>query len=80
MFDRKLLDAPADNELSWSRWFFPVITTDKSLREIDRYAQDCLRFLLSGKRTKARFNVRYEDLKSLGYRSLVHEYYGFEKE
>lgn len=80
VFDRKLLDAPADNELSWSRWFFPVITTDKSLREIDRYAQDCLRFLLSGKRTKARFNIRYEDLKSLGYRSLVHEYYGFEKE
>ena len=39
--------------------------------------QDCLRYLLSGKRTKARFNVRYEDLKALGYRSLVNAYYDF---
>ena len=43
----------------------------------DLYAQDCLRYLLSGKRTKARFNVRYEDLKALGYRSLVNAYYDF---
>jgi hypothetical protein len=61
--------------LSWSLWYFPVINTVESLREIDRYAQDCLRFLISGRRTKARYNVRYDDLKQLGYRSLVHEYY-----
>ena len=55
---------------------FPVITTTKSLHEIDLYAQDLLRFLISGTHTKSRFNVRYEDLKALGYRSLVNEYYG----
>ena len=77
VFNRKLLESPADNELSWSRWFFPLITTADSLRVIDRYAQDCLRWLISGRRTKGRFDVRYEDLKRLGYRSLVHEYYGF---
>ncbi|MBR4703085.1 MAG: group II intron reverse transcriptase domain-containing protein [Oscillospiraceae bacterium] len=75
VFKRKLLESPGDNELSWSRWFFPLITTTGSLRVIDRYAQDCLRFLLSGTRTKGRYNVRYGDLKALGYRSLVHEYY-----
>ncbi len=80
VFNRKLLDAPEDSELSWSRWFFSVVNTTASLEEIDRYAQDCLRFLVSGKRTKGRFNVRYEELKALGYRSLVHEYYAFEKE
>ena len=81
MFNRKLFENPADNELTWARWFFPVLTTDESLRQIDAYAQDCLRYLLSGKRTKARYNVRYADLKRLGYRSLVHEYYAFrEKE
>ena len=58
-------------------WYFPVINTAESLGVIDRYAQDCLRFLLSGKRTKARFSVRYEDMKKLGYRNLVHEYYGY---
>jgi len=81
IFNRKLLDDPQDNELTWSCWFFSVINTTESLREIDRYAADCLRFLISGKRTKSRFNVRYEDLKRLGYRSLVHEYYAYcEKE
>ena len=78
VFNRKLLDSPTDRELSWSCWFFSVINTAESLRIIDRYAQDCLRSLISGKRTKARFNVRYEDLKALGYRSLVHEYYAYE--
>ena len=77
VFNRKLFENPADNELTWAYWFFPVLTTADSLREIDRYAQDCLRYLLSGVRTKARYNVRYGDLKRLGWRSLVHEYYAF---
>ena len=79
IFNRKLLEAPSDSELSWSHWFFPVINTADSLQVIDRYAQDCLRTLVSGTRTKARFNVRYEDLKALGYRSLVHAYYDHKK-
>ena len=76
IFNRKLLESPRDNELSWSSWFFPVITTAESLHAIDLYAQDCLRYLIAGTHTKARYNVRYEDLKKLGYRSLVHAYYG----
>ena len=77
-FNRKLLDGGgAENELTWSLWFFPVISTDASLRVIDRYCQDCIRFLISGRHTKGRYNVRYEQLKQLGYRSLVHEYYRF---
>lgn len=75
VFNRKLLESPTDRELSWSHWFFSVINTADSLRVIDHYAQDCLRAIVSGKRSKARYKVRYEDLKALGYRSLVHEYY-----
>lgn len=75
VFNRKLLESPSDHELSWSHWFFSVINTADSLHVIDLYAQDCLRTLISGRRTKARYNVRYEDLKALGYRSLVHAYY-----
>ena len=77
VFNRKLLENSADSDLTWSYWFFSVINTADSLHEIDLYAQDCLRFLISGRRTKARYSVRYEDLKKLGYRSLVHEYYAF---
>lgn len=79
IFNRKLLETSEDRDLTWSYWYFPVINTDESLKEIDHYAQECLRFMLSGRRTKARFNVRYEDLKALGYRSLVNEYHRFRK-
>ena len=77
IFNRKLLESPTDNELTWSCWFFSVINTAESLRIIDCYAQDCVRYLVSDTRTKARFNVRYEDMKKLGYRNLVHAYYDF---
>ena len=77
IFNRKLMETSDDKDLTWSYWYFPVINTDESLKLIDAYAQDCIRFLVSGTRTKARFNVRYEDLKALGYRSLVNAYYIF---
>lgn len=75
IFNRKLFECTADNELSWALWYFPAINTAQSLRIIDRYAQDCLRYLLSGRRTKSRYNVRYEQIKALGLRNLVNEYY-----
>ena len=80
IFKRKLLENARDNELTWSYWFFSVINTSKSLKQIDAYAQDCIRFLMTGKRTKARFNVRYEDMKAMGYRNLVHAYYEYKNE
>ena len=80
VFNRKLLENARDNELCWSDWFFPVISTSASLCEIDRYAQDCIRYLIKGKHTKARFDVRYEDIKNLGYKCLVHEYYSRRKQ
>ena len=80
VFNRKLLERPLDRELSWSHWVFSVINTTRSLHVIDLYAQDCLRTLVSGTHTKARYNVRYEQLKQLGYKSLVHAYYSFGKE
>lgn len=79
VFNRKLFENPAENELTWARWFFPVINTAESLQVLDRYAQDQIRTLLTGTRTKARYNARYADLKALGYRSLVHGYYRCEQ-
>ena len=77
IFNRKLMESSPDSDLTWSYWFFPSLNTDRSLREMDHYAQECVRYLISGRRTKARFNIRYEDMKKLGYKSLVHEYYRF---
>ena len=81
VFNRKLLDPPNEsNELSWRGWFFPVINTTATLSEIDAYAQDCIRYVLTGTHTKARFSVRYDDLKRLGYRNLVHAYWDFKRD
>ena len=79
IFNKKLLDDPNDNELTWSCWFFSVITTTKSLHEIDNYAQEQIRYIISERRNKKRFRVKYGDMKQLGYRNLVHEYYAYEK-
>lgn len=81
VFNRKLYDSGedndllSDNELTWSKWYFPVISTDKSLKEIDHYAQECVRYLLSGTRGKSRYRVKYDDMKKLGLKSLVNSYY-----
>ena len=63
------------HELCWARWYFPVITTDEGLKKVDQYAQDAIRLVMNGSMHRRRYNVRYEDMKSLGYRSLVHAYY-----
>lgn len=67
------------NELSWSRWIFPVINTIASLKEMDHYAQEAIRYVYCGSFSAKRYRLRYRDLQKMGYRSLVHEYYHFER-
>ncbi len=74
-FNAKLFEGDDPDSLSWSRWFFPVINRTEGLQEIDHYLQQTIRYLASGRHTKANYRVRYADLKALGYRSLVHEFY-----
>ena len=65
-----------DAELSWARWYFPSITTDESLREIDNYLQDRMRYIGTGKFNKKNYTtVPYKMMKECGYRTLVKEYY-----
>ena len=74
-FNKKLYNNADDNGITWSRWYFPVIGTDKSLKILDNYMQDCIRYIANGNYSKSRFNFRYEDMKRLGYKSLVSEFY-----
>jgi len=76
-FNAKLFDNPAAGELTWTRWYFPVINTADTLKTIDAYMQDCIRVLATGKHTKGRFSFSYDDIKALGYRNLVNEFYTF---
>jgi len=80
-FNRKFFENPIKSELTWARWYFPVISTDRTLKEIDHYMQACIRFIFTGKHNKKNFNLRYDKIKSLGYRSLVNMYHkGFDIE
>ena len=75
IFHRKLFENPAAHELTWARWYFPLITTAESLKAIDAYSQSCIRYLATGKRTKAAYHFTYAQMKALGYQSLVNRYY-----
>lgn len=75
VFHRKLFENPVAHELTWVRWYFPLINTAESLKIIDQYSQSCIRYLATGTRTKAQYSFRYEQMKELGYVSLVNQYY-----
>lgn len=74
-WNRKLFENTAEHELTWSRWYFPMINTTKSLQEIDTYCQSCIRYLATGKHNKSAYQFRYAQIKELGYISLVNRYY-----
>lgn len=73
--NRKFYDDGSGTEFSWSRWFFPCITSDRRLKEVDAYWQQYIRFCVTGRHYKGNYRVTYEQMKAWGYRSLVHEYY-----
>lgn len=78
--NRKFFDCEVSSELTWTRWYFPLIKTDVTLKEIDRYMQDWARFLASGTHANKKYDFRYEDLKEAGYVSLVHAWYEYREQ
>ncbi len=80
VFNRKYFDIDEEYDFTWSRWFFPVLTTDTGLHVLDEYLVNELRFIYSGRHYKGNYAVTYEHLKELGFRSLVNEYYKYKNE
>ena len=76
-FNRVFFENNDTQTLTWSRWFFPVINKADGLREIDHYLQQNIRYLSTGKHNKTNYKTDYAQLKQLGYRSLVNEYYSY---
>lgn len=79
--NRKLYGIEAiENELCWAQWFFPVINTDTSLGELDKYIQERLRYSLTGKYSKSNYRkIPYEMLKEHGYIPLRSAYFAYKK-
>ena len=76
-FNRVFYEDGDTEMLTWSRWFFPVINQTNGLKEIDHYLQQNIRFLSTGKHNKTNYKTVYTQLKRLGYKSLVNEYYKY---
>lgn len=76
-FNKKLYTSESNDEVNWSWWYFPLITTDRSLKQIDSYMQGCIRYIATGKRTKAKYNLRYAQMTEYGMHSLVNMWYKF---
>ena len=74
-FNRKFFESDDPAALTWARWFFPIINQTEGLKEIDHYLQENLRYVATGRHNKANYRIRYNLLKKLGYRSLVHAFY-----
>lgn len=79
VFNRKFYDNPHRHEITWCKWYFPTITSSESLHILDEYMVARIRYIVSGKHSKSNYNLRYEDIKKMGYRSLVNSYYRYKK-
>lgn len=65
----------SESRMSWARWAFPIITKIDRLIELDLYNQYCIRYVMTEKWTKSQYRITYQELKNIGYKSLVRLYY-----
>ena len=79
VFERKFYGGDSEHDFTWSRWYFPVLNTDKGLHTIDEYLVQNIRFLYTGRHYKGNYKITYAHIKSLGYKSLVNEFHKFRK-
>ncbi|MBQ6492402.1 MAG: hypothetical protein IJI92_00835 [Erysipelotrichaceae bacterium] len=79
-FDHKFYDFTGNNDFTWIRFYFPLITVSTGLHKIDEHMVRYLRYLSSGHHNRSNYKITYEQLKSYGYTPLVAEYYRWRKE
>ncbi|MGE0015220.1 MAG: reverse transcriptase domain-containing protein [Candidatus Methanomethylophilaceae archaeon] len=76
IMNRKFYGYGDSGELSWDLWYLPVLTTDSSLRIIDRYFEEELRSIPTGKHNRRNYKITsYELLQECGFRPLVRRYH-----
>lgn len=64
-----------DSLWNFSSVYFPKITSCEGLNEIDRYTQDCIRYVYTGNfRNTNKIKVPYSELRARGYVPLVSAY------
>lgn len=80
-FNKKFFDNDTEpNTLTWSRWYFPIINEVSGFKAIDQYLQQKIRYVATGRYNNGNFRISYDHLKSMGYKSLVCEYYKYRED
>lgn len=70
-----------EGTFGWCHYAFRYINTVESLREIDYYTKDTLRYLKTGKHNKANYKkISEEEFHKLGFVSLVELYYLYKRD
>ena len=64
-----------DTVYRWTDRVFSVITTPERLAIIDKVAEDCIRFVGTGRKTNAKYRITYSDIKEMGFKPLVYSFY-----
>ncbi|MBR3646337.1 MAG: hypothetical protein IKN54_07945 [Lachnospiraceae bacterium] len=73
--NKKFFGYNDEDDFTWSRWFFPILTTDNGLAEIDSYMQQYIRHIITGRHYKGNYRIPYSQIKDWGYISLVNIYH-----
>ena len=69
---------PAD--FTWASWFFPLLSSDSTLRRMDGLIQEQLRFAVTGVHSRRNFKeVSYDRLVEVGYVPLVSAYHAYRR-
>jgi hypothetical protein len=67
-------------DFTWGSWFFPLLTQDRTLQELDRLIQAQLRFAETGVHSGRNFReVPYDRLRGVGYLPLVSAFSAFQR-
>ncbi len=65
-----------DDELTWSKWYFPMLNCHYGLSQIDQHMQMWIRYIASGSHCKKNYSlVDYDMMKEWGYVPLKAAYY-----
>lgn len=70
-----------EDSINWSRWYFPNINTIETIKYLDNYFIQAIRYLYTGEWSKntRHYELSYEKIKQLGYKSLINIYFKIKK-
>lgn len=80
VFNKKFYECFYKDEINWSNYYFPILNDATGLKIIDDYFLQYIRYVATGKFSKLNYNIRYNEIKVLGFRPLVNEFYKFKKQ